>query len=437
MTDSDTTVNDANRPPGFDPNNPILPEFWTRPASVIDSALADLRLGPPQFFELPDPPPEFDMFPRQEGGWAVVRHEQILHISKTPEVFSSAKGITVLDVPEPMNEFFNSMIAMDDPRHTRLRNLVSKGFTPRMLGRLEGSVQQQAARIVDGICERGECDFVVDIAAKLPLKIVCDLMGIPESQLDFVFDRTNTILGASDPEYLPEGTDIITAVLTAGQELTVLMNEVAESKEGSDSDDLTTILVNAEVDGKKLSYADIASFFILLVVAGNETTRNAISWGLHLLTENPDQRKIWQDDFDRVAPLAVEEIVRISSPVTYMRRTATQDTEIGGAQISEGDKVLMFYLAANRDEDVFDDPHAFDVTRDPNRHVGFGGPGPHFCMGAHLARREITVMFRELFNRLGDIEASGPPDLLASSFIHGVKHLPATWTPVKKSDTGI
>ena len=254
-------------------------------------------------------------------------------------------------------------------------------------------------------------------------------MGIPESETQMVFDNTNIILGAGDPEFVAPDADILTAILTAGGDLAALMTEVAKSKEGKNDDDLTTILVNAEVDGEKLSPADVASFFILLVVAGNETTRNAISWGLTYLTENPDQRGIWTNDFDGVAGTAVEEIVRLASPVTYMRRTALADTELGGQEIKAGDKLFMNYLAANRDEDVFDNPYAFDVLRDPNQHLGFGGPGPHFCLGAHLARREITVMFRHLFDRLPDIEATGDPVQLASSFIHGIKHLPATFTP--------
>lgn len=390
-----------------------------------------MRAAPLSFHPEPDLSSAMDLPVEQgPGAWAVTRFEQIHEVSKHPEIYSSARGIVVVDTPPEFNEFFSSMIAMDDPRHGRLRRLVSAGFTPRMIESLEGGVHDQAATIIDEVCERGECDFVVDVAARLPLRIVCDLMGVPESQHDFVFHNTNTILGVTDPEYRPEGTDILTAALTAGQGLADLMEDLATSKIGASTDDLTTILVNAELDGEKLTHDEIASFFILLVVAGNETTRNAISWGLHLLTEHPDQRKIWTDDFDGVARSAVEEIVRIASPVTYMRRTTTRPTELGGQALAEGDKVLMFYLAANRDEDIFENPYDFDVRRDPNRHVGFGGPGPHFCLGAHLARREIMVMFRELLQRLPDIEATGEPDLLSSAFIHGIKHLPAEFTPV-------
>ena len=414
-----------------DPHNPVHARFWTRHPSEIDDDLGRLRTEPLTFFTEQELPPPLDVI-RGPGAWVVTRHAPILHMSRNPQIYSSAAGITVVESPPEFNEYFNSIIAMDDPRHARLRRLVSAGFTPRILARLEDSVSEQAGLIVDGVCERGECDFVTDVAARLPLKIVCDLMGVPESQLDFVFDQSNVILGAGDAEYVPEVDDLLTAMLVAAQNLTDLMYDVAESKLGIDSEDLTSVLVNAEVDGEQLSRADLASFFILLVVAGNETTRNAISWALLYLTENPDQRRIWTDDFEGVARSAVEEVVRLASPVTYMRRTVKEDTELEGQSLAAGDKVLMNYLSANRDGSVFDDPLTFNVLRDPNPHVGFGGPGPHYCLGAHLARREITVMFRELFARLSDIRASGEPELLASSFIHGIKHLPAEFTPTKR-----
>jgi cytochrome P450 len=413
--------------------NPIKAEFWVRPQPEIEADLALVRAAPLTFMEEEQIPEGID-FPQGPGAWVVTKLDQILEVSKNPKTYSSAAGITILDAPAEFTEFFSSMISMDDPRHARMRKIVSAGFTPKMLAKLEDGVRDQAKSIVDDVAEKGECDFVVDVAARLPLKIVCDLMGIPDSQLDYVFAQTNFILGGGDPEYAPDdGNDPLTALLMAGAGLGELMNDVAKSKQGTDSDDLTTALVNAEVDGEKLTFEEIASFFILLVVAGNETTRNAIGWGLTYLTDNPDQRRIWADDFEGVGPKAVEEIVRLASPVTYMRRTALADTELGDQLISEGDKLAMVYLAANRDEDHFVDPYKFDVRRDPNPHVGFGGPGPHFCLGAHLARREILVMFRELFDRLPDIEATGPPELLLSSFIHGVKHLPAVFTPTGRS----
>ena len=420
----------AKPPPATegDPRNPIHNVFWKRHRDEVEEDLTRLRTQPLTFF------PGFKFFGELEsiripGAWFVSRHAPVLEVSRNPKIYSSASGVTINDFPPEFNEYFSSIISMDDPRHARLRRLVSAGFTPRMLAHLEDSVRDQARLIVDEVCERGECDFVTDVAARLPLRIVCDLMGIPASQHDFVFDQSNVVLGAGDSEYVPEFGDLITAILTAGGALTELMDEVAESKVGVDTDDLTSILVNAEVDGERLTRAELASFFILLVVAGNETTRNAISWALVHLTDNPDQRRIWVEDFEGVATTAVEEIVRVASPVTYMRRTALRDTELEGQRIDEGDMVVMNYLCANRDESVFENPLAFDVRRDPNPHVGFGGPGPHYCLGAHLARREIKVMFRELFSRIGDIRATGEPDLLASSFIHGIKHLPAEFTP--------
>jgi len=407
--------------------NPLAAQFWTQDAAAIDARLADLRAKPPEFF--PEAHTENIGIPNGPGGWAVTQYDLIAEMSRAPDIYSSAQGITILDTPQEFTDFFSSMIAMDDPRHAHLRKLVSRGFTPKMLAQLDESIVDQAAAIVDDLAGRSECDFVVDVAARLPLTIVCDLMGVPRSQLDFVFDQTNIILGASDPEYVPDSSDIVTALLTAGGALAELMTDVAESKKGGDGGDLTSILVNAEVDGEQLSPADIASFFILLVVAGNETTRNSMAWGMHYLTENPDQRAIWQADLEGVTPTAVEEIVRLASPVSYMRRTATQDAVLGGAEIKAGDKLAMFYIAANRDEDLFSDPLKFDVLRDPNRHIGFGGPGPHFCLGAHLARRQISVMYNELFTRVPDIEATGPPDVLQSAFIHGIKHLPASFSP--------
>jgi cytochrome P450 len=273
------------------------------------------------------------------------------------------------------------------------------------------------------------CDFVTEIAAALPLEIICDMMGIPESQHRYVFDRTNAILGAGDPEYTSEPSQIVPNLLRAGAELSELVQELGRLRVKTPTDDMTSALINAEVDGERLSSQELGSFFVLLVVAGNETTRNAISHGLEALCDHPKQRALWQGDFEALAPTAVEEIVRWATPVIHFRRTATRDTEIRGQRIREGEKVVLWYSSANRDEDVFSNPFDFDVRRAPNPHVGFGGPGPHFCLGAHLARREITVMFRELFQRIPDIRVTGEPDRLASFFIHGIKHMQCEFKP--------
>jgi cytochrome P450 len=403
-------------------------EFWSLPLDVREGAFKTLREERPMpFFEEPVIPES--PIPPGPGYYALTKMDQITEASRRADVFSSARGATsIQDMPDFLSEFFGSMINMDDPRHARLRRIVSRGFTPRMLKQLEDNVQQAATDIVDRVLAKGECDFVTDVAAQLPLKIICDMMGIPESDYQFVFDRSNIILGAGDPEYVPEGTDVLTALLTAGQDLVTMVSDLGDERSRKPTDDLTSALVNADLEGERLTGQELGSFFILLVVAGNETTRNAISHGLDLLTKNPDQQALWASDFENYAPTAVEEIVRIASPVIWMRRSVTQDTTLAGRPVKEGDKLLLFYWSANRDADVFDDPFRFDITRTPNDHVGFGGAGPHFCLGAHLARREITVMFRELLRRVPEIAATAEPDRLQSPFINGIKHLPCQLT---------
>lgn len=403
-------------------------EFWLRPLEEREGAFATLRAERPLSFheEL-----EIPILPKGPGYWSVVKHADVLAVSRDPELFCSGRGSNIGDLPQPFTEFFGSMINMDDPRHGRLRRIVSRGFTPRALKRYEEDVQRVAREIVDGVLEKGECDFVTDIAAALPLRIICDMMGIPDSQHQFVFDCTNVILGAGDPEYTPDPdpAKIIPALLKAGSELAMLVQDLGRHRAGRPTEDLTSELVNAEIEGERLSEAELGSFFVLLAAAGNETTRNAISHGMKALTDHPEQRAIWQRDFEAVAPTAVEEIVRWATPVIHFRRTATRDTELRGQKIAAGQKVVMWYCSANRDEEVFDAPFRFDVRRTPNEHVGFGGPGPHHCLGAHLARREITVMFRELFTRLPDLEITGPPERLQSFFIHGIKHMPCAFRP--------
>jgi methyl-branched lipid omega-hydroxylase len=404
-------------------------EFWTLPPEVREGAFATLREQDPiRFFH----EPETTVMERGPGYYAVTRHADVVEASRQPELFCSGRGTNIADMPAEFLEFLGSIINMDDPRHARLRRIVSRGFTPRQLEKMTGDVEATAAGIVDDIIERGEGDFVTDVAALLPLRIIVDMMGIPRSQEQFIFDRTNVILGLGDPEYVPDQTEpgIMAALLAAAQDLTQLVTELGEARAAEPQDDLTTALITADVDGERLTTGELASFFILLVVAGNETTRNALAHGLLALDDHPDQRAAWTADVDGGARLAVEEIVRWATPVIHFRRTVTRDgVRLGDVELSEGDKVVLFYSSANRDDAVFDEPHRFDVGRDPNDHVGFGGPGPHFCLGAHLARREMTVMFRELFRRMPDVRPSGPPARLRSNFINGIKHLPAEWTP--------
>ena len=403
------------------------PLFWALPEEEREGAFATLRAEAPiSFHEERD----YVVFPQGPGYYALTRHRDVLDASRQPELFCSGKGSNIGDMPEPFLDFFGSMINMDDPRHARLRRIVSRGFTPRHLADLQDSVERRATEIVDRLLEKGSCDFVTDVAAALPLAIICDMMGIPESQYEFVFDRTNIILGAGDPEYVSDINEVVPALLTAGYELAQLVQELGAERRETPTDDLTSALVNADVEGEKLSDEELGPFFVLLVVAGNETTRNAIAHGMHLLTQNPDQKAAWQADVDGLANTAVEEIVRWATPVIHFRRTVTQDgATLGGQEFKEGDKVVLFYNSANRDEALYEDPFTFDIARDPNPHVGFGGPGPHFCLGAHLARREITVMFKELLTRSPEIAAVSEPDRLLSNFIHGIKHLDVDVAP--------
>jgi cytochrome P450 len=401
-----------------------VPEFWARPPEEREGAFQTLRRERPMAHFDEQVYGGIDL-PVGDGYWAVTRCADIQEASRTPGIFSSARGATSIpDLPPMFLEFYGSFINMDDPGHLRLRKLVNGGFTPRHLAKLGKDVEVAASEIVSAARGRGECDFVTEIAAPFPIRIICDMMGIPRSQHEFVFDRTNIILGAGDPEYVPEGSDIAAALLAAGADLVELMKDLRKSRLANPTDDFTSVLTHAEIDGDKLSESEMGSFFILLVSAGNETTRNAISHGLLALSEHPEQREIWRADFDGLARSAVEEIVRWGTPVIFMRRTTTQPTVLGGQELDEGEKVILMYNSGNRDELAFDDPFEFDVRRWPNEHVGFGAPGPHFCLGANLARREITVMFRELFRQLPDLEVTGEPARLASNFIHGIKHLP-------------
>ncbi|MEU7859798.1 cytochrome P450 [Nonomuraea sp. NPDC049141] len=402
-------------------------EFWAKPMAERREAFDRLRArDTPAFFA----EPVVDFAQPGPGYYALVKHADILEASRNPEIFSSGSGgaTNIPDMPAEFAEYFGSMINMDDPRHARLRRIVSRAFTPKMIKQFEADVNTAATKIVDDLLDTGPgCDFVTQVAARLPLKIICDMMGIAERDYQFVYDRSNLILGGFDPEYTGgDVSQVVPLLLNAGAELQQLVQDLASYRADHPTNDLTSSLVNANIDGERLTLQELGSFFILLVVAGNETTRNAISYGLRLLTNNPDQRALWLEDVESRAAGAVEEIVRLGSPVNFMRRKVTRDFEMNGQLYREGEKAVLFYWAANRDEAVFEDPERFDITRSPNPHVGFGGPGPHFCLGAHLARREITVMYRELLRRVPGIEA-GKPDRLHSSFINGIKRLECTF----------
>ena len=399
-------------------------EFWEWDDDLRDGAFATLRReSPVTFFEVA----EFAGFPTGAGHWALTTYDDIRYASRHPEVFSSQPTSTALnDVPVEIAEFVGSMISLDDPRHLRLRGIVNRAFTPKMLARIEESVAVRAERLVTELIAGhpdGVADFVAEVAAPLPLQIICDMMGIPHEDEAKIFHLTSVILGAGDEEASGDLAEIVSAVT----ELAAYGMELAEARRAHPEHDLTTNLVEAEVDGERLSSAEIASFFILLSAAGNETTRNAISHGMVALTRYPDERATWWADFDNVAGTAVEEIVRWGSPVIFMRRNLTEDVELSGVRMKAGDKVSMWYNSANRDESRFADPWRFDVTRNPNPQVGYGGGGAHFCLGANLARREMRMLFRELQRRVPDIAAIEEPAILRSAFIHGIKRLPVAW----------
>jgi cytochrome P450 len=401
------------------------PEFWNRDRGFREAAFQRLRSDDPvRFFdewEFPGVP-----FPKGPGYYALTRHDDVWHVSRNPHLFCSSRGANIPDLPQEMNEFFGSMINMDDPKHFRLRSIVSKGFTPREVAKVEDQVRVSAARLVTDVLERfpdGSCDLVTELAAPLPLTIICDMMGIPEADREQIFHWTNVILGGGDPEFGGTYENLMSVAL----QMFMYAQALGEDRRANPRDDITTVMMQASLDGDQLTPQEFGSFFILLVVAGNETTRNAISHGVKALTDFPEQRDVWWRDFSAHQRTAVEEIVRWASPVIHFRRTATEDTEIGGVPVRAGEKVVMFYNSANRDERVFADPYTFDVRRDPNPQVGFGAGGPHFCLGANLARRELAVMFDEIHRRMPNLRSVGEPAYLQSGFINGIKHLECTW----------
>jgi cytochrome P450 len=345
----------------------------------------------------------------------------------------------VIDMPPWLAPYFDSMINMDDPRHSTIRKVVARAFSPKLLAKLEDDLAASARHIVDEVISSGGGDFVAQVAARLPIEVICDMMGIPAHHHEMVQRHTNTILGFNDPEYTGISRDyllrhgapaprhiarITLRLLAAGRELTRLVRKLGQERIQHPGPDLISALVNANPDGERLSPREVGTFFILLVVAGNETTRTVLAHALRLFTEHPDQRALLLADFDGRIGGAIEEIVRYVSPVVQFRRTVTRDCELGGQPLRTGDKLLLFYNSANRDDAVFTDPNRFDITRSPNPHVGFGGPGPHYCLGANLARREITVMLRELLTRLPEIRTAGEPEPLLSFFLTGIKRMP-------------
>jgi cholest-4-en-3-one 26-monooxygenase len=322
------------------------------------------------------------------------------------------------------------MLNMDPPQHTKHRRLVSKGFTPKIIRDMERHIRDITTDIIDGVIERGECDFVTDIAAELPLRVILEMMGVPKEDRHKIFDWSNHLIGFDDPEY---ATSAETG-REAAAEMFFYANTLAVDRRACPREDVISTLLAAEVDGEHLSEMEFDAFFLLLAVAGNETTRNLISGGMLTLFQHPDQFAQLKAD-PSLLYTGVEEMLRWVTPVMYFRRTATRDTELRGVKISEGDKVCIYYGSANRDEDYFPDGDVFDIRRNPNPHVTFGPGGAHFCLGANLARLEIKVMFEEILKRLPDIQLAGEPQRLRSNFIAGIKHMPVRFTAQKTDRT--
>ena len=358
--------------------------------------------------------------PNGPGFWAITKYEDVRTISRLPKVFSSYETSVMLPDPDPMGLYAQRlmMLNMDPPQHDRFKLLVSRGFTPKNAPLLRPKIEELARDIVDAVLAKGECDFVTEIAGRLPSGLIAELMGMPRVDGERLYDLTEIMHTNDDAIAPPE------IKMNAVGEMLSYAQSVADLKRRSPGDDLATILVNAEVDGDHLTDEEFQWFFLLLVNAGGDTTRNLLAAGLQLLLDHPDQRTKLMGDLDGLLGSAVEEMLRYCSPVTHFKRTAMQDTVVGGQSIKAGERVVMFYGSANRDEDIFENADTFDVARHPNPHVAFGAGGPHLCLGMHVARVELAVMFRELLTRMPHIEAGGPIERMHSSFIAGVHRMP-------------
>ena len=400
--------------------------FWSATATERERRFAILRARRPVSWH---PPAEGVMVqdPDDPGFWAVVRHADIVHVSRHNDVFVSGQGVMFQNVPPELLEASQSFLAMDPPRHDKIRKLVSAAFTPRQIRRIEDQISADAGAIVSELANAGSgVDFVAHCASQLPLRTLSHMMGIPDEDAVPVMQNAEALVSADDPIYL-NGRETMAVLFESAANLHAIASELAARRRSAPRDDLMTNLVQAEIDGERLTDAEIAAFFVLLAVAGNDTTRQTTSHALAGLTEFPAQRQWLLADFDNRIGSAVEEFVRWATPVMTFRRTAVADTELAGQPIAAGEKVVMFYSSGNRDADVFADPGSFDLSRHPNPHVGFGGGGVHYCLGAGVARTQLRAIFRELLHRLPDIEA-GDPDLLAGNFIHAVRAMPCTFT---------
>lgn len=391
-------------------------DFWSKPQKERNEVFARLRATPePAFCPTDD----------GRGFYALTRHADILAASREPGVFSSEPISTSLDdPPESVQQFAGSMISLDAPRHTRLRRIVARSFTPRMVQKISEQIASTAHQVVNELEQRGPCDFVEHVATPMTMRVICRILGIPESRHEDVRLASDLILAAGDPEYSDDRETFLTSKYEHFHQLT---RELVEERVREPAEDLITKLSTANVDGEYLTQEEIGKFFTLLIVAGSETTRNALSHAVSLLTSNPDQRSFVLDDPEQRLSTAIDEVVRHSTPITWMRRNITRDITVFGRSFRAGDRVVMFYNSANRDESVFDAPDEFIASRSPNPHVGFGAQGPHYCLGVHLAKQQMHTLLGELFTRFPDFHTTAPGVRLRSSFVHGFESLPCAF----------
>ncbi|WP_433560430.1 cytochrome P450 [Nocardia sp. CA-151230] len=419
MTGVETSV----RP--FHPVETSSKEFWAKTAREREESFAALRAAAPVSWQ---PQVEDPWMPEDiPGYWAVVRHSDIVEVSRSNDVFVSGQGVTFENLPPDVLRGSQSILAMDPPDHTKQRKIISAAFTPKQVQRIADQIEANAGDIIDGVAGRGHADLVADIAAVLPMRTVCDMIGVDPADQRDVAHAAEVITGWNDPD-VRGGRNRGEALAEVGWYLTKLGRRLAKERRADPRDDLMSALANTEVDGETLNDVELSSFFTLLCVAGTDTTRQTAAHAARALTEYPDQRAWLAEDFDGRIKGAMEEFVRWASPVMTFKRTCVQEYELGGQLIRPGEKVVMFYAAGNWDTTVFDHPERFDLSRDPNPHLGFGGGGAHFCLGNQVAKTQLRALFKQLLTRVPDFTA-GEPVMLEGNFIHGIKSMPITFTP--------
>jgi cytochrome P450 len=406
-------------------------DLWSGPSAERDELFAELRRDRPVSWQRPIRSPMMDAMGQADppGYWAITRAQDIVSVSRNAEVFSSASGgVTLEEMPPEVLELASSILSMDEPRHGMVRRVVSSVFTPRRIGLIRDQIYNQARQIVDGIADSpDEVEFVGAVSSRLPMWTVSEMIGIPEEQREEVTAAAGTLTAWDDES--TSATDALTTMFTGITTLHGRCQELIDTRRSTPKDDLISALVQAEVDGVSLTDEEIRSFFVLLCVAGNDTTKQTTTHTIRSLTTNPEQRAYLTADLDGRLDVAVEEFIRHATPVMTFRRTALTPFRLSGAKIEAGDKVVLFYNSGNRDEQLFEDAYRFDLSRKPNQHVGFGGRGPHYCLGSHVAKLQLRAMFTELLQRLPDIEAVGEPDYLSSTFINGIKSQNVRFTP--------